>query len=365
MMRAQIAPATADESHMNATAAPGVREDHGDDGYFEFTRPELRALVPAGARRVLDVGCGAGALGAALKAERGCEVVGLEGFPDACARARLRLDEVLELDLDSLEALPPAAGSFDAIVFGDVLEHLRDPQRLLAALLPSLAEGGTLVFSIPNVRHWSVVFPLLVNDAWEYTDAGLLDRTHVHLFTLKEFHALLAGLGLEAAHVGVNDHLPLPDELRPLADLAARYGADRDATAFGLGAYQYLIVARRLPRAEARPFVSVAFLDELVTAPEMLHEYVRAFDGRPDTTLAVLAPGEDPADLAQAFEPVAAALGLDRAGSADVVLLTDPDAAGDLAEIADAVFTRVPREGFGIAVPRVGDASALALASRR
>ncbi|HET6175194.1 MAG TPA: class I SAM-dependent methyltransferase [Gaiellales bacterium] len=231
---------------MSAHAAAGVRDDHGDDAYFEFTRPELRALVPASARRVLDVGCGAGALGAALKGERGCQVVGLEAFPEAAARARTRLDEVLELDLDSLAALPPSIGSFDAMVFGDVLEHLRDPKRLLGALLPSLSPEGALVFSVPNVRHWSVVCPLLVNDSWEYTDAGLLDRTHVHFFTLKEFCSLLAGLGLEAIHLGVNDHQPLPEQLRPFVDLAAAYGADPDEAALGLGAYQYLIVARRL-----------------------------------------------------------------------------------------------------------------------
>ena len=348
---------------MNATAAPGVRADHGDDGYFEFTRPELRALVPAGARRVLDVGCGAGALGAALKAERGCEVVGLEAFPVACARARARLDDALELDLDSLEALPAATGSFDAMVFGDVLEHLRDPKRLLAALLPSLADGGALVFSIPNVRHWSVVFPLLVNDAWEYTDAGLLDRTHVHFFTLKEFGDLLGDLGLAATHVGVNDHMPLPDQLQPLVDLAAGYGADREQAAFGLGAYQYLIVARRAPGADAKRFLSVAFLDELLAAPEMLHAYARAFDGRTDATLAVLAPFEEPTSLARAFEPIAVALGLDRPGSAEVVVLTDPDAGDELAPIADALFTRVRREGFRPGVPQLADASALALAA--
>ncbi len=228
-----------------APSGSGIRAQHGNDGYFVHTRPEVRALVPATARRVLDVGCGAGALGAALKAERGCEVVGLEGFPEAAADARTVLDDCHCLDLDALDGLPEGAGTFDAMIFGDVLEHLRDPERLVRALLPSLAPDGVLVCSIPNVKHWTVLFPLLVNDAWTYEDAGLLDRTHVHFFTLREIGVFLDALGLELTHVGVNDLAPLPPQLRPLVDLAARFGADRDDVAFQLGAYQYLVVARR------------------------------------------------------------------------------------------------------------------------
>jgi 2-polyprenyl-3-methyl-5-hydroxy-6-metoxy-1,4-benzoquinol methylase len=231
----------------------GVRETHGEDGYFEHTRPELRALVPASATRVLDVGCGGGALGAALKAERGpaVEVLGLEGFPEAAARARERLDDALCLDLDALTALPPEAGTFDAMIFGDVLEHLLHPVRLLEALLPALRPDGVLVFSVPNVKHWSVLFPLLVRDRWTYEDAGLLDRTHVHFFTLEEFSDVLDGLGLEGTHVGVNDHAPLPPAGLPLAGAAAALGADCDEAAARLGAYQYLIAACRAPVAPA------------------------------------------------------------------------------------------------------------------
>jgi SAM-dependent methyltransferase len=240
-----VQPETATD-HQDPASATGVRKAHGDDGYFEHTRPELRALVPAQARRVLDVGCGAGGLGAALKAERDhCEVIGLEGFPEAAATARERLDDAWCLDLDALEALPEDAGVFDAMIFGDVLEHLRDPARLLRALLPSLAADGVLVCSIPNVKHWTVLFPLLVKDRWTYEDAGLLDRTHVHFFTLEEIGVMLEELGLEGIHVGVNDLAPLPPQLEPLVDLAAKYGAERDETRARLGAYQYLVVARR------------------------------------------------------------------------------------------------------------------------
>lgn len=229
----------------SAPPAAGVGDADKGEAYFEFDRPELRALVPAGARRVLDVGCGAGALGAALKREREVEVVGLEGFEEAAARARGRLDDALCVDLDRLEELPFEHGTFDAIVFGDVLEHLRDPHRLLRALRPHLAQDGVIVCSIPNVKHWSVVFPLLVQDRWRYEDAGLLDRTHVHFFTLEEIGQMLAETGFEARHVGVNDLAPLPDELEPLVDLAVRFGAERAETAARLGAYQYLVVAAK------------------------------------------------------------------------------------------------------------------------
>ena len=227
-----------------AERGSGVRKQHGDDGYFEHTRPELRALVPPTARRVLDVGCGAGGVGAALKAERDVEVVGLEGFPDAAEQARARLDEAHCVDLDALPELPYPHGHFDAMVFGDVLEHLRDPFELLRRLKPLLKSDGVIVCSIPNVKHWSVLFPLLVHDRWEYQDAGLLDRTHVHFFTLEEISIMLAELGFDGLHVGVNDLAPLPDELIPLVDLAAGYGAERSETLARLGADQYLVVAR-------------------------------------------------------------------------------------------------------------------------
>ncbi|MBS1676651.1 MAG: methyltransferase domain-containing protein [Actinobacteria bacterium] len=216
-----------------------------DDAYFEFDRPELRELVPAEARRVLDVGCGAGALGAALREERGIEVMGLELSPDAAARARERLDGVVEANLDDLDHLPFEPGGFDAMVFGDVLEHLRDPHRLLHVLRRWLADDGALVCSIPNVGHWSVVLPLLAQDRWPYADAGLLDRTHVHFFTLTEAELMLreCGFKIDSAATTI-----LPQSPPPTVDHLTRFltalGADESATRRRLTAYQYLLVAR-------------------------------------------------------------------------------------------------------------------------
>jgi methionine biosynthesis protein MetW len=216
-----------------------------DDHYFEFDRPELRALVPTDARRVLDVGCGAGALGAALREERGIEVDGLELSADVAARARERLDAVVEADLDRLDDLPFDRGSFDAMVFGDVLEHLRDPHRLLRTLRPWLADDGALVCSIPNVAHWSVVLPLLIQDRWPYADAGLLDRTHVHFFTLTEAELMLrdCGFNVESAATTTLAQAP-PPTVDHLTRFLAALGTDEPAARRRLTAYQYLLVAR-------------------------------------------------------------------------------------------------------------------------
>jgi SAM-dependent methyltransferase len=241
---------TADASaphDLAASPAAGVHDTgtyDGEDRYFNHERPELVALVPEGVRRVLDVGCGSGALGAAVRRDRpGCTVTGIEWFEDALERARGRLDEAWRIDLNSFEELPAEPGAFDAIVCGDVLEHLLDPERTLNALRPYLDTRGRLVISIPNVRHWSVIFPLLVHDRWEYTDAGLLDRTHVHLFTITEMALMLGRAGYRVDAID-SVQMPMPDEMIPLSQLALRMGAGEDIE-IRLGAYQYLVSASR------------------------------------------------------------------------------------------------------------------------
>ena len=164
-----------------------------DPVYFGHARPEVLALVPATARRVLDIGCGAGRLGEALKARQQAEVVGIELDEAAAAAARQRLDEVIVGDIERLDLdFPP--GSFDAIVCGDILEHLREPDRLLRRARGWLAADGRLVASIPNVRHHSVVRSLLEGN-WTYESAGLLDRTHLRFFTRREIEKLLFRAG--------------------------------------------------------------------------------------------------------------------------------------------------------------------------
>ncbi|WP_199423599.1 class I SAM-dependent methyltransferase [Actinotalea solisilvae] len=170
----------------------------------------LELVGPGG--RVLDVGCATGYLGAALK-ERGSEVAGVELDPEAAARAAEVLDEVVVADLETVDLVERfGPESFDVVVFGDVLEHLREPLRLLSNATGLLRPGGSVVISIPNVGHADVRLSLL-QGRWRYSDRGLLDRTHVQFFTRSTLLAMLTQAGLVAIDLRRTTAPPLATEL--------------------------------------------------------------------------------------------------------------------------------------------------------
>jgi len=167
-------------------------------GYYEFPRPEVVAVVNPAGKRVLDVGCAAGAMGALMLEHGASEVVGLELNPDAAHRARARLTAVYGQDVGTDPSLPYPPGYFDVITFADVLEHMAEPETVLRILRRYLAPDGAIVCSIPNVRHESVLLPLLVNGTFTYEDAGILDRTHLRFFTLSSMVDMLRNAGFAA-----------------------------------------------------------------------------------------------------------------------------------------------------------------------
>jgi SAM-dependent methyltransferase len=185
-----------------------VKDPHG---YVELNeRPlgghaMLLALVPDGAR-VLDVGCSSGYLARPLVA-RGCSVVGIELDERAAAAARTVCEEVLVGDAESME-LPFAPGSFDVVLCGDLVEHLRDPQSFLERVRPLLRDGGRLVLTTPNVANWTMRLGLLFG-RWRYTERGILDRTHAHLFTRKTLVETLAAAGYRVLQLDFTAPVPL------------------------------------------------------------------------------------------------------------------------------------------------------------
>lgn len=162
------------------------------DSYYEQGRSELVALLPARLGRVLDVGCGGGGVGRAIRA-RADELVGIEVDPVAAERARAAYDSVLVGPAE--EILAGTDTRFDTILAYDLLEHLVDPGALLRRLREAAAPGALLHVSVPNARHVSLLRDLVLRGTFGYTAWGHRDNTHLRWFTRRDLVALLAETG--------------------------------------------------------------------------------------------------------------------------------------------------------------------------
>jgi 2-polyprenyl-3-methyl-5-hydroxy-6-metoxy-1,4-benzoquinol methylase len=161
--------------------------------YFSHARMEIAPLLPKVSDRVLEIGCGSGATMRWLRQSgRALHTVGVEIAEMAAEQALQHIDEVYCLDFEQAE-LSASCGSFDLILCLDVLEHMIDPWSVVNRLVTRyLNPNGTIIVSLPNVRHYSIVLPLLLKGSWKYEEAGLLDRTHLRFFTRATAYELLA-----------------------------------------------------------------------------------------------------------------------------------------------------------------------------
>lgn len=223
---------------------PQPQPDYYHDGFNEF----LFAAVPSRAKRILEVGCARGRLGDELKRQDPSRwVAGVELDSDAGQVARERLDEVFVLDVQA--GIPPIEpGSLDCILFGDVLEHLLDPEDVLSRYRDLLAPDGLVLISVPNVQHFSVVKNLLRGD-FMYQPAGLLDSTHLRFFTYMSFAKLMLDAGFlpkieDRIRSGLAQHL-----VDPAAPLLTYCRVHPDMALEPLDTFQYIVSGTKLPDA--------------------------------------------------------------------------------------------------------------------
>jgi SAM-dependent methyltransferase len=301
-------------------------------------RPEVVARVEPVGKRVLEVGCGAGAMGAAMLAAGATEVVGLERHPAAAAVARGRLTSVYGYDLDALPELPYPPGYFDVITFANVLEHLRDPALALRHLRRWLSDDGQIVCALPNVRHESVLLPLLVEGRWDDQDDGVLERTHLRFFTLDSMQRLVRAAGFEPDQRVEGVSSPPSHRLELAAMLVEALGGDTGRFRREAQVLQVILSARPAQRSGTR---AEAILDpwrgsrpvRVLVAPDVADPGDRWAE-----TLAEVVDGLGPCDnvtvgVALPFrllDPPPAALGAVAERSGIDLLLTEApgDAAG-------------------------------------
>jgi 2-polyprenyl-3-methyl-5-hydroxy-6-metoxy-1,4-benzoquinol methylase len=149
--------------------------------------------LAAQGRHILECGCSTGFLSRHL-VERGCTVTGLEIDPEAAEKARQWCEKVHVIDLNERDWADELSGNYDTILFGDVLEHLVDPESVLHRTSDLLAPNGRVIICLPNIAYWKIRVSLL-RGKFEYTSMGILDVTHLRFFTPETGRKLIEDAG--------------------------------------------------------------------------------------------------------------------------------------------------------------------------
>jgi len=170
--------------------------------YFSVDRHDLFALVPKVPNgRMLEIGAAEGAMLVALKKSgKAREVVGVElvALPGTSQNNTL-IDRFIVADIEE-RSLDLERETFDVVICGDVLEHLRDPWAAIQYLSTFLRHGGTFVVSLPNILYWRA-FGRIVTGDFRYAPSGVLDRTHLRFFCRKNMLDLVESANLQLRHI--------------------------------------------------------------------------------------------------------------------------------------------------------------------
>jgi len=143
------------------------------------------AFIPRNSR-VLDLGSGSGRIGGYLKENLGCKVIGAEINKKVAKTAKMYLDDVIVGNLEDkdIQQMILKRGKFDVILASAILEHLKEPEKFLKEIINALSKDAIILITLPNVAFWQIRFNLLYGK-FDYTYSGILDKGHLHLYTLK------------------------------------------------------------------------------------------------------------------------------------------------------------------------------------
>jgi SAM-dependent methyltransferase len=167
----------------------------------EQHNPDLLSFIPQNARRIIEIGCSSGALAREFKKlVPDSDYLGVELDPHYAALAQRHCNRSFALDIEAADTdFWASIADRDCWIFGDVLEHLKDPWLILRKVRDALPENGTVVACIPNVQHWYIQANLSMG-AFVYQPTGLMDKTHLRWFTRQTIVHLFQQAGLTITH---------------------------------------------------------------------------------------------------------------------------------------------------------------------
>lgn len=215
---------------------PGGPAERPSDRYFDGERSDLLDWLGTGAGRVLEIGCGAGGNATWLRSRGASRLVGIDLDASSIRAASDRLDLAIYGDVATV--LPTLNEVFDLVICADVLEHLPDPWLVLGMLRERLADGGLVVASIPNVRHYRSLVRIAFGRGFTPEPEGVFDATHLRFFTRQNIDQLFRRCGLRPVRWGTSP---------PRRLLTIRRFVNRGLLADYL-TYQWFVAAERADR---------------------------------------------------------------------------------------------------------------------
>ena len=216
--------------------------------------------------KVLEIGAGPGSITRHLSGTLGCEVVALEIDPTAIEKLRPFAKDVYSMDLNDRawsDVVKSKDGTFDYVIAADVLEHVYDPWAVLGGMKDLLNDTGSVILSLPHVGH-AAVAGCLVDEDFEYRQWGLLDRTHVRFFGIKNVQNLYASqdMSIEQAEFVVRT-----PEMTEFVQRWQRLPLDvQSALQRNRFSHVYQVVSRAVPSSRAKG--NIYLMSQTVPPPD-------------------------------------------------------------------------------------------------
>ena len=248
----------------------------------------LARHIEAGAV-VLDLGMGTGGLGKYLAARQSITLDGVTLSDEEAQRAGAVYRQVVVADLDSADLTQLFADQrYDRIVCADVLEHLKNPERILQQCQQLLQPGGQLLTSVPNVAYCGLLAELLQGE-FEYRPEGLLDSTHLRFFTRQSLHRFFAQHGWQVKTSETTTRDVLSSEFKGQFDLLPPAVSRHLLALPDASTYQFISCLEPAPAGQAtadnsRPAATPAL-------PLFSTQLYLAVDGQYDESLKLVTAG--------------------------------------------------------------------------